>query len=398
MKSKLTDLSVARIKPPASGRFDVFDASLPAFGVRVSATGRKTWIVAVRRPGAKNPARLQLGRYPDTSLGEARSKARALMRDPIGVIAEDRKRKTETAGAAIDQYIERHQKPRNRSWQEVARILNRELAGWRHRRIRDISRHDVLALLDQTVDRGSPTMANRLLAHVRTLFNWCLERGLVDTSPVAGIKAPSPEHSRDRVLTDGELAAVWHASDELGWPFRDLVRLLIVTSQRRDEVAHMAWDDLDLERGLWTLPRQLTKADRTHEVPLSRLALTIIERLPRVGAGLVFQAQRQGSTNPVSGFSKAKVRIDQLSGVSDWRFHDLRRSAASGMARLGHPPHVVAAVLNHSPGGTQGVTAIYNRHQYKDEKRQALDAWAREVRRIVGRAEARVISVKREVV
>jgi integrase len=155
----------------------------------------------------------------------------------------------------------------------------------------------------------------------------------------------------------------------------------------------MAWPDLDFEHRLWTLPRELTKADRLHEVPLPPLALEIIESLPRIGDGLLFPANRARSTNPVSGFSKAKARLDRLSGVSGWRLHDLRRTAASEMARLGHPPHVVAAILNHSPGSTQGITAIYNRHRYGDEKRQALAAWGREVERIIGRGGAEVLAI-----
>jgi hypothetical protein len=166
------------------------------------------------------------------------------------------------------------------------------------------------------------------------------------------------------------------------------VRLLALTAQRRDEVARMAWPDLDLERRLWTLPRALTKADRLHEVPLSDLALEVITALPRIGDDLLFPANRYGTPRPVSGFSNAKTRLDRLSGVSGWRIHDLRRTAASEMARLGHPPHVVAAILNHSPASTQGITAIYNRHRYGDEKRLALAAWGREVERVIGRGGA----------
>jgi integrase len=151
----------------------------------------------------------------------------------------------------------------------------------------------------------------------------------------------------------------------------------------------MAWRDLDLDRRIWTLPRELTKADRVHEVPLSDLALEIIGNLPRVGDGWTFPAGRASSKNPISGFSKFKLKLDRLSGVAHWRLHDLRRTAASEMARLRQPPHVIGAILNHSPGTLMGITAVYNRHRYTDEKRQALDAWAREVERIIGRGEAK---------
>jgi integrase len=157
----------------------------------------------------------------------------------------------------------------------------------------------------------------------------------------------------------------------------------------------VAWPDLDLESRLWMLPRELVKADRAHEVPLSPLALEILDGLPRIGEGLVFPANRHGSANPVSGFSRAKARLNQLSGVTGWRLHDLRRTAASAMAGLGHPPHVVAAVLNHAPASTHGITAVYVRHRYGDEKRAALGAWARELERVLGRGEAKVVALAR---
>jgi integrase len=391
-RTRLTELTVARVKSPKEGRLELWDTALPAFGLRLTANGRRSWIVAIRKPGARHPVRVKLGEPPLMGLTTARDKARTMLQDPGGMIEQHERAKLESVQVVIEQFIERHHKPRNRRWQEVRRILLRELADW-HRPIRDIGRRDVLEVLDRAIDRGTPYAANRLLAYVRKMFNWCLERGIVDTSPVANSKAPAKERSRDRVLEDEELAAIWSACDGLGWPWWALVRLLIVTGQRRDEVAHMAWPDLDLERRLWTLPRELTKADRAHEVPLSELAVEILAGMPRLGDRLVFPANRHGSRNPVSGFSGMKRRLDTLCRVTGWRLHDLRRTAASGMARLGHPPHVVTAILNHSPGSTMGITAVYNRHRYADEKRAALDAWSREIERIIGRNDAEVISL-----
>jgi integrase len=364
--------------------------------VRISATGRRSWIVAIRKPGERHPSRVKLGEHPLVSLSEARERARAMLQDPGGILEQRKQAKSHTVGTVIEQFIERHHKPRNRRWYDVRLILLRELADWQHRPIRDITRRDVLDVLDGAVDRGSPYAANRLLAYTRTMFGWALERGIVDASPVANVRAPHKERSRDRVLSDDELAAIWNACDGLGWPWRDLVRLLIVTGQRRSEVARMAWPDLDLEARFWTLPREVTKADRSsHEVSLNTLALEILNGLLRIGDGLVFPANRRGSRNPASGFSAMKRRLDKLCGVGDWRLHDLRRTAASGMARLGHPPHVVAAVLNHAPGATMGITAVYNRHRYGDEKRAAFEAWSREVERIVGRGGAQVVTLRR---
>lgn len=387
-RAKLTELGVARIKPPAEGRREVWDATLPGFGLRVTAAGARSWVVALRKPGAKHPARIKVGSPPAMGLAAARDKARALMRDP-GALEP---RRVDTVAAVVALFVERYQRPRNRSWGEVRRVLERELAPWAPRPIQSIARRDVVELLDATAGRA-PYMANRLLAHLRKLFGWAVERGVLDASPVAGIRAPAREQSRDRVLSDAELVAVWRAAGEMGWPWSPFIRLLVLLGQRRDEVASMRWQDLDTERRLWTMPRAMTKADREHEVPLSDLALEVLADLPRMGE-LVFPANRAGSANPVSGFSKAKSRLDRLSGVTGWRFHDLRRTAASGMARLGHPPHVVAAVLNHSPGATQGITAVYNRHKYGDEKRAALDAWAREVERVATGATADVVALR----
>jgi integrase len=223
-------------------------------------------------------------------------------------------------------------------------------------------------------------MANRVLAAVRRFWNWCLEQGKAEASPVASIKAPAKESSRDRVLSEDEIRRIWSACDQMGWPFGLLIQLLLVTGQREDEVAGMRWSDIDLKSGVWTLAREMSKSDRLNQVPLPSLALQILEALPRTGA-LVFSTT--GST-PVSGFSKAKARCDCLSGVEGWRFHDLRRTVASGMARLKVEPWVVEKVLNHQTGQLSGVAGVYNRWGYLDEKREALEKWAMNLGGLLG--------------
>jgi integrase len=386
MKTKLTELSVARIKPPKSGRLEVWDSTLPAFGLRVTSAGARSYAVALRKPGAKHPSRIKIGEPGSMALADAHTKARELMADPSGLEPQEQA-EPDTVAAVIAEFITRDQKPRNRHWREVEGILKRELAPWLERPIQSITRRDVIERLDAIADRA-PVRANRVLAWTRRLFGWALERDIITASPVAGIRAPTREVARDRVLEPHELAAVWRASEALQWPFGAIVQLLAVTAARKGEVVSMRWCDLDLEGRLWVVPGEMNKAGRRHEVPLSDLAMEIMEGLPRIGDGLVFPARKVGSANPVSGFSKIKTRLERVSSVENWRVHDLRRTAASGMARLGHPPHVVAAVLNHSPGSTMGITAVYNRHRYTDEKRAALDAWGREVERIIGRGEA----------
>ena len=408
-KARLTELGISKLAPPASGRIELFDSTLPGFGVRVTSSGVRSFFVMTRVRGTLK--RVTLGNHPTLKLADARTAAREAMamarlgNDPSAVKRAARRPAERPVEQVIEDYIARAQKARGRrSWPEVERSLTRELAPWRGRPIESITRADVLELLDAIVDRGSPAMANLLLRHLKHFLGWCLERGLIEVSPAAAIRAPAEMRSRDRVLTEVELAAVWTACDTLGWPFGPLVRLLILTGQRRNEVAGMRWCDIDLQQRVWTLPRELTKSDRAHVVPLSDPAVEIIATLPRLGE-LVFPASRAGSSNAVSGFSRAKARLDaemlrllrkdasehgqHAAGIElkPWRLHDLRRTAASGMAKLGAPPHVIGHALNHAPAASLGqLGAIYVRHDYAPETRQVLAAWAGEVGRITGQA------------
>lgn len=344
--------------------------------------------------------RLTLGKYPAISLADARDLARtALTKAAKGIDAAGEKQGTrlaigrgqpQTVRQAVDEFIERHAKPNNRSWRESARIFDRYvLAAWSKRPAADIARRDIIVLLDAIVDRGSPYMANRVLAALRKFFNWCVERDILTASPVVKIPKPTKEVARERILTDAEIIAVWNVWDDMDWPFGLAMKLMLVTAQRREEVARMRWEDLDFENALWTLPREATKSDRAHDVPLSELALEILGHVPHTGE-YVFTTT--GNT-PISGFSRAKKRCDEQSGVANWRLHDLRRTAASGMARIGIAPHVVEKVLNHASGTISGVAAVYNRHGYADEKRRALAARAKAIEDFLGTEKTDVVSI-----
>jgi integrase len=401
-KARLTALGVAKLAPPDTGRTEVFDSTLPGFGVRVTSSGIRSFFVMTRVRGTLK--RVTLGQHPTLKLAEARTLAREAMamarlgNDPGAARRAARRPAERPVEGIIEDYIARAQRARGRrSWREVERSLTRELAPWRGRPIERITRADVIELLDAIVDRGSPAMANLLLRHLKHFLGWCVERGLIDTSPAAGIRAPAEMRSRDRVLSEAELAAAWIGCGALGWPFGALFQLLILTAQRRNEVAGMRWCDLDLEQRIWTSPRELTKSDRAHVVPLPDPAVEIIAALPRLG-DLAFPAIRSGSSKAVSGFSRAKARLDtamftllrkhatqhgedaETVELKPWRLHDLRRTAASGMARLGAPPHVIGRVLNHAPAASLGqIGAVYVRHDYMHETRQLLAAWAIEV-------------------
>jgi integrase len=214
-------------------------------------------------------------------------------------------------------------------------------------------------------------MANRVLAAIRKFFNWCISRGLLEISPCAGVGAPTRERARHRTLTDEELKAVLTAARELGHPFGSIVQMLALTAQRRDEVGRLSWDQLDLEKAVWVMPPEHAKNGKPHLVHLSAPALNLIQRMPRLGE-LVFSGD---GTTLFQGFSKSKARLDRLSGVSDWTLHDLRRTAVSGMARLGIAPHVADKILNHQSGTISGVAAVYQRHEFLHERKMALDTW-----------------------
>lgn len=230
----------------------------------------------------------------------------------------------------------------------------------------------MIALLDGIADR-TPVQANRVLSAIRKLFNWSVSRDIIQTSPCYLVEAPTKEVKRDRVLEDVELFAIWRACDSLGYPFGAFFRLALVTGQRRAEIATMRWSDI--EGDLWTLPRESTKSNRAHTVPLSPLALEILASLPRYEDGDFVFSGTEGKKS-ISGFSRAKSRLDVDSKVAEWRTHDLRRSAATHMSRLGIDRLVISKILNHAD---QTVTAIHDRHEFDDQKRHALGTWARKL-------------------
>ena len=228
--------------------------------------------------------------------------------------------------------------------------------------------------LDRIMREDKHTTANRSLAAIRKLFNWAVERGHIEQSPCAGLRAPANLISRDRVLSDDELVAVWKGAARMSYPYGPLVHLSILTGQRLDEVAGMQWSELNTTDAFWSIAASRNKSARPHEVPLPPSAIRVIATIPKITERYVFPARSRDV--PVSGFSKWKSELDQLSKVEGWRVHDLRRTAATGMAKLGIAPHVVERVLNHKSGTLGGIAGVYNRFGYLTEMRAALDAWS----------------------
>jgi integrase len=309
-------------------------------------------------------------------------------------------RRAATFEQVAREYLERYAKPRKRSWREDERILSHEvIPRWRRRRARDVTPRDVRALLDRIVDRGAPIQANRTLAVVRRVFNWAAapDRALVPQgcNPCRGLERPALERARDRVLSDGEIRAVWKALDAEPARNAALFRLYLLTAQRGGEIRTMAWDDVDLDGGWWTIPGERSKNGRSHRVPLSADAVAVLRDLRSSrapGVRWVFPTPRGSASGYRERVYKVVDRIRGVSGVVDFTPHDLRRTAASHMTAMGISRLVVAKLLNHAE---RGMTAVYDRYAYGREKRDAVEMWARRVREIVCGVEERRVGFRR---
>jgi integrase len=380
MRCMLNDKKIASLKPETR-RLEYWDTLLPGFGIRITPNGRKSFFVMCRSRGKQK--RITLGHYPMTPLSDARCKAQEKLRLAYeGKLLEGSEQKILSVADAFDLFVELYAKRKNKDWKSTqSRMRHTFIKEYRCFNIRDITRQDIITLIDKIVARKAPIQANRVLAATSKFLKWCAERGYIEHSPAVNIPKPARENPRDRVLTDDELKKIWDCSNDLGYPFGAILQILILTGQRKGEVSGMRWSELDIKEKIWTIPKERAKNGRTHTVPLSASVVHILETLPRfLHSDLVFTTT--GKT-PVSGFGKIKARLDRLSGVNDWIIHDLRRTATSGMARLKTPPHVIEKILNHVSGTFSSVAGVYNRYGYDDEKRQALERWDQHIREAI---------------
>ena len=393
-KRALTAASVERLKPPPQGQIDVFDQGYPGLALRISYGGGKTWVFFYRIGGRLR--RMGLGTYPAVSLSEAREAWRgarqevAQGRDPSQ--SRKRERPATNFAAVAEEWLRRDQS-KNRSHANVVRILNKDVIPvWGHLAIQDIGRRDVLDLIDGIADRGAVSMARQVHAHVHRLFRWCVGRGIIETSPMADLPKPGTKVARDRVLTDAELVAVWKGCDQLGWPFGIIFQLLLLTGARREEIGGLRWSEISDadDAPEIKLEGARTKSGEPHVIPISKLVAVSIGMAPHI-ANSDFVFTTNGKT-PVSGWSRAKVRLDKLVPLDPWTIHDLRRTVATGMQKLGVGLQVVEAILGHVSGSRAGVVGIYQRHTYDAEKRAALNAWAAHVSALLeGRKPGKVL-------
>ena len=278
----------------------------------VQPSGSKSWAVRYRYGGRSR--KHTIGSYPVFDLKTARDNAGKLLR----AVSEGRDPEHRRSGSVEDvvaQFLERHCKDyRPRSLKETERLLRLNvLASWHGRKLDAITRADIRSMLARI---KAPVTANRVHSVTRKLFNWAVENDIIASSPVTGVRPPSQETSRDRVLTDDELRKIWRAAPE--GPFGTILKLAILTGQRRSEMSGMEWAEIDGDA--WTLPKERTKNGRQHEVPLSRQAMALLKKLPRISDRFIFSLN---GTTPFNGFSKSKARFDETVKISDWTIHDL---------------------------------------------------------------------------
>ena len=313
-------------------------------------------------------------------------------RDPA---AEKRQSKCRAVADRIEDLLESfiiQRLAQNRSAAETSRLLRREVGiPWAGRSVHSIGKRDVVDLISAIVQRGAPGSANKTLKSLRpSLGGASVKPSWIDLQPKE-CRSRWREVARDRVLDDAELAQVLIAARTMAGPYGGIVEFLALTAQRREEVAGLRWDEMDLAQRVWTIPKARTKNAKAHMVHLSKQALTVLKRADRKGP-VVFTLL---GTKPFQDFTHAKRRLDQLSGVTGWRLHDLRRTCVSGMARLGVAPHIADKILNHQAGTISGVAAVYQRHDFLAERRAALDEWGAHVGRLlVGVPDERQISLQ----
>jgi integrase len=386
---RLTKSAIDALPTPASDTV-YWDSGSAGFGVKVTPKGRKVFIVLYRTGGAGSKLRkYTIGVYGRVTLHQARVAAQKVFAAKLegrDLAAEKREAKRRVVADRVEDLLETfivQHLSQNRSSREISRLLRREVGKpWAGRSIHEITKRDVVEVVCAIEHRGAPGSANKALKSVKTFLRWCVGRAVLDQSPAEGVPLPRKEVARDRVLTDEELAQVIIAARNIGGPYGGIVELLALTGQRREEVARLRWEELDLVQQIWTLPKSRTKNAKAHVVHLSRHSLTLLKSTDR-RAGFVFSSD---GAKPFNVFSRAKRHLDQLSGVTGWRLHDLRRTCVSGMARLGIAPHVADKILNHQAGTISGVAAVYQRHEFLAERKEALDKWGKHVAHIVAEA------------
>lgn len=368
----LTDVSIRALAPPAKGQVTYWDRNLSGFGVRVSRGGTKTFVILT---GAERKW-TTIGRYPTLKLKEARAEAKRLL-------AENTLGKARPAHISYDKakqlFLEASaQKNKPRTTAEYERVLNRHFQLGKAR-LADLKRRDIMRRVDRLKD--TPAEQNYTFVTARTFFRWAVRNGYLDANPIEGLSPPAKLVPRDRVLSNTELAAVYKASRAYPYPYGPIVSLLLLTGQRRGEIAALRWEWIDRDARTITLPASLTKNKHEHTFPYGEKVAKVVGEVPEIGDYL-FPARceqvRGKPTTTFNGWGRIKPLFDaRLEDVAPYRLHDLRRSFSSHLASLGTPIHVTEKLLNHISGEVSGIRAVYNRYSYMPECKEAVAAFER---------------------
>jgi len=386
MQKRLTEASVAKIKPDPNGRLEIQDQAVPGLRLRVTQSGRKSWSLMYKIAGeaadggrGKN-RRMTLGAYPLIDLKTAReqaSEAKGMADRGVDPAVHKKSKVLSRIERQIDKliprFIELYAMPYTKKWKGTD-VLLRSTVGemWRGKDVTKIKRADVHALLDDVSESEGPSKAREVRKHLSVLFNWAVDRGICDFNPMAGMKRKDLRYQpRSTVLSVEDLQKVWNASEKVGYPFGPIVQLLILSGQRRSEIATMQrnWVTNDLIE----IPAEFYKTRKPHAIPVSARMREILESQPIWNEG-EFIFSTTGGRTPSSGFSRAKQILDRETGLTDWTLHDIRRSVATCMAQERVLQEHIERVLGHV---ISGVAGTYNRYNYLNEKIEALGVWER---------------------
>jgi integrase len=377
MKLKQSNIDTIKI---VGGRSEtiVFDDDLPGFGLRIREGGSRNFIVQYKT-GIKQ-RRLTLGSTKMLTVEQARESAKDVFAkvrlggDPAGDKISARAVVSELSlGAIVEQYLARQSgRLRPSSFKSAELYLRRYLKSLHHMRLDEVKRADIAARLSAIAAMNGAVTADRVRSNISSLYAWAIGEGLCEANPVIGTNKHDDSKPRDRVLGDDELVSIWNALP--AQHYGSVVKLLMLTGCRADEIGWLEWSEVDLDERVIHLPAERVKNGNAFDVPLSDMAVDILANTPRRG-GHVFGIRNGG----FQGWSKSKYELDAKLSIAAWRVHDIRRSVATGMAELGVQPHIVEACLNHLSGHKRGVAGIYNKATYLTEKREALELWANHI-------------------
>jgi len=390
---KFTPRSIEALKPE-SKRYIVWKENGDGLGIRITPNGKKSFVFMYRFGG--KPRMMTLGVFPRVKLADAgvlHSAAKKLFDegvDPAAIKQKHKKNEKEadTISGLIEAFIEWGKKNK-KSWKEDERMLQKNVEHVTgKKKVKDINKKDILSMLDTIIARGSPVQANRVLGCLRKMFNFAVERDIIQISPCYGMKAPAKEQQRDRVLTQEEIKTFWQGMDNenvcMTKEVKIALKLVLVTAQRKGEVLHAEWSEIDLENGWWVIPKEKSKNGLSHRVPLSKQALELLSELKESTGGrdLLFPARhgQEGSLNQWALSSALYKNFKHIGVEEKFTTHDLRRTGASHITGMGISRLVVSKILNHVE---RSITAVYDRYSYDKEKRHALDAWGNEIDKII---------------